>query len=186
MLYAALDYASLPAAARRRVDRWVLVFSALWGAVHLDDTIPPTDCPATSASPGSDRWQPLWRKPLAAGIPDAAGLTRDPRPQVGTYAKMWTPDARARRAQTVVARVLQERPDGSRAVVSHHNKATKGRLVRALALQRKTPRTAEALADLIESLDVVAELQPGIPGQPVEARHRGRRPVTVSRGVVSR
>jgi hypothetical protein len=66
----------------------------------------------------------------------------------------------------VVARVLQERPDGSRTVVSHHNKATKGRLVRALACQTRTPRTVEDLATLIESLGVTTELHERRPGKP--------------------
>ncbi len=78
---------------------------------------------------------------------------------------MWVPDAELA-DRTVVARVLQERPDGSRAVVSHHNKATKGRLVRALASQESTPRTVEALAALIESQGVVTELRVGRPGKP--------------------
>ena len=43
-------------------------------------------------------------------------------------------------------RVLQER-DGRRTVVSHFNKATKGRLVRALMEEGATPRTPERLAD---------------------------------------
>ena len=165
VLYAALDYPTLTAAARRRVDRWVLVFSGLWGAVHLDDAIPAYRLSGDVTLPRLGPVATLWRKPLAAAIPAAAGdgVVLDLRS--GTYAKMWAPDAELA-SRTVVARVLQERPDGSRAVVSHHNKATKGRLVRALASQGKTPRTVEDLAALIESLGVTTELHQGRPGKP--------------------
>ena len=42
--------------------------------------------------------------------------------------------------------VLSERPDGSRAVVSHFNKAHKGRLARALAVTRAEPSDAAGVA----------------------------------------
>ena len=40
VVYDALGYASLGMAAQRRLNSSVLVFSALWGAVHLNDVIP--------------------------------------------------------------------------------------------------------------------------------------------------
>jgi cytoplasmic iron level regulating protein YaaA (DUF328/UPF0246 family) len=43
-------------------------------------------------------------------------------------------------------RVLAERPDGSRAVVSHFNKAHKGRLARVLAGTRAEPTDARGVA----------------------------------------
>lgn len=165
VLFAALDYATLPAATRRRVDRWVLVFSGLWGAVHLDDVIPAYRLSGDVSLPRLGTVASVWRRPLTKVIPEAAdsGVVLDLRS--GTYAKMWTPEP-ALAERTVVARVLQERPDGSRTVVSHHNKATKGRLVRALASGGRTPQTIESLAALIESHGVVAELRAGRPGKP--------------------
>ncbi len=165
VLYAALDYPTLTVAARRRVDQWVLVFSGLWGAVHLNDAISTYRLSGDVTLPRLGSVAAAWRKPLATVIPEAAGdgVVLDLRS--GTYAKMWSPNAELAE-RTVVARVLQERPDGSRAVVSHHNKATKGRLVRALASQEKTPQTVEDLAALIESRGVIAELRAGRPGKP--------------------
>jgi cytoplasmic iron level regulating protein YaaA (DUF328/UPF0246 family) len=46
----------------------------------------------------------------------------------------------------VTVNVLAERADGSRAVVSHFNKAHKGRLARALAVTRAEPAGAAAVA----------------------------------------
>jgi cytoplasmic iron level regulating protein YaaA (DUF328/UPF0246 family) len=165
VLYAALDYSSLPAAARRRADRWILVFSGLWGAVHLHDAIPSYRLSGDVRLPRLGSVANLWRPALAKAIPDAAGSGVILDLRSGTYAKMWTPTDQLAE-QTVVARVMQQRPDGARVVVSHHNKATKGRLVRSLARQTKTPRTIESLAGLIESQGVGVELRRGHPGRP--------------------
>jgi hypothetical protein len=51
-------------------------------------------------------------------------------------------------------------------VVSHHNKATKGRLVRALASGRTNPSTVTDLATTIEQAGFGAELHDGQPGRP--------------------
>lgn len=165
VLYAALDHPSLSAAARRRADSWVLVSSALWGAVHLSDPIPAYRLSGDVSLPRLGPLATLWRKPLAAVLPEVAGdgVVLDLRS--GTYAKMWTPGADLA-PRCVVARVLHERPDGSRGVVSHFNKATKGRLVRALVSQSRTPRSVPALAELIETCGFTTELVEGRPGKP--------------------
>jgi cytoplasmic iron level regulating protein YaaA (DUF328/UPF0246 family) len=165
VLYAALDHPSLPATARRRADRWALVFSGLWGAVHLNDSIPAYRLSGDVVLPRLGSVAALWRPALSAVIPAAAGSGVVLDLRSGTYAKMWAPDPQLAE-RTVVARVLHERADGSRAVVSHHNKATKGLLVRALTLQAKTPRTVESLTALVESLGVGVELSAGRPGKP--------------------
>jgi hypothetical protein len=165
VLFAALDYASLPAVARRRLNRWVLVSSALWGAVRLDDRIPGYRLSGDVALPRLGPVGALWRKPLAAALPPVtgSGVVLDLRS--GTYAKMWMPDDDLA-SRTVVARVLQERQDGSLAVVSHHNKATKGRLIRSMAERGRTPKSPTALAQLIEDLGFTAELHEGAAGKP--------------------
>ena len=56
-------------------------------------------------------------------------------------------------------RVLHEQ-DGRRSVVSHFNKATKGRLVRDLLEDGDLPRTPGALADLLAGLGWHVELGP--------------------------
>jgi hypothetical protein len=53
--------------------------------------------------------------------------------------------------------------DGVRKVVSHFNKATKGRLVRALLEDGRTPRRPAALADLLRDLGWTVEA--GEPGR---------------------
>jgi hypothetical protein len=70
----------------------------------------------------------------------------------------------------VTVRVLQERVPGdpsSRTIVSHFNKATKGRLVRALLETDADPRTPGQLVDVARGLGFGAELgAPASGGRP--------------------
>ena len=60
--------------------------------------------------------------------------------------------------RTAVARVLQEK-GGKRTIVSHHNKATKGRIVRGLLGEPK-PRTVDDLAGALGAAGYRVELAP--------------------------
>jgi hypothetical protein len=51
--------------------------------------------------------------------------------------------------QTVAVRVLHETAPGKRTIVSHFNKATKGRIVADLLKQRSSPKSVEALASAL-------------------------------------
>jgi cytoplasmic iron level regulating protein YaaA (DUF328/UPF0246 family) len=159
VLYDALGITTLDAAARRRAHRTIVVQSALFGALRLTDRIPAYRLSGDVSLPGLGPVTGLWRDPLAAALADAAsrGLVVDLRS--GTYAAMWRPTGDVA-SRTVAMRVLQEMPDGTRKVVSHFNKATKGRLVRQWLVDGADPRTAEDLADACEKAGVVAELGP--------------------------
>ncbi|MFZ0324997.1 MAG: peroxide stress protein YaaA [Actinomycetes bacterium] len=161
VLYEALAYGSLPAAARRRLDRWVVVSSALWGAVRLTDRVPAYRLSADVTLPRLGKVATGWRKPLARVMPAEAGdkVVLDLRS--GPYAAMWTPTGDLAE-QTLVARVLQRRADGSVSVVSHHNKATKGRLVAQLARTGVAPNSPKALAEALSSHGAEVDLaEPG-------------------------
>ena len=165
VLYAALDYPTLSPAARRRVDNSVLVSSALWGSVRLDDQIPAYRLSGEVSLPRLGPVTALWRGPLDTAMAETLGdhVVLDLRS--GVYAKMWAP-GEGEAARTVTGRVLLARPDGARVVVSHHNKATKGRLVRDLAAARAMPRSVEALATAVERAGYVTELREGPRGRP--------------------
>ena len=84
-----------------------------------------------------------------------------------TYAAFWRPD-RDLAPKVATVRVLQQ-VGSRRMVVSHFNKATKGRLVRALLESGATPRTPVALADVIRDLGWKVELgDPGRHGQQLD------------------
>jgi cytoplasmic iron level regulating protein YaaA (DUF328/UPF0246 family) len=158
VLYDALDAATLSAAARRRAATRVLVTSSLFGVVRPTDRIPAYRLSGDTSLPGVGSVAGHWRSALADALPEALGdgLLVDLRS--GTYAAFWKPPKHlARRVATV--RVLQER-DGTRSVVSHFNKATKGRLVRALLEDGANPRTPAALATAWRDLGWTVESGP--------------------------
>ena len=157
VLYEALDLASLDAAARRRAQKTLVVQSALFGALRLSDRIPAYRLSGGVSLPGLGVVSSLWRDPLAIAMPQAAGRGLVVDLRSGTYAAMWKPSGDVA-SRTVAVRVLQERPDGTRAVVSHFNKATKGRLVRHWLENAVDARDAETIADACEAAGVTAEL----------------------------
>ena len=65
----------------------------------------------------------------------------------GNYVKLGPTD-KAIADQVVVPRIMQKMPKGAPKVVSHSNKATKGRLVRTLAQSIKSVTNVEQLAEL--------------------------------------
>lgn len=163
VLYDALDAATLSAAAKRRLGSRVAVTSSLFGLVRPADRIPAYRLSGDASLPGLGPVAARWRDALGPAAEEAvgAGLLVDLRS--GMYAAFWRPPATlARRVATV--RVLHE-SDGKRSVVSHFNKATKGRIVRAVLEDGATPRTPAALADLLRDLGwQVEESAPGPKG----------------------
>lgn len=68
VLYGALDLSRLDAAARRRARRWIVVISALYGAVRLTDRVAPYRLSMATSLPGLPRLATLWREPLDAAL----------------------------------------------------------------------------------------------------------------------
>src|SRR5699024_3271247 len=159
VLYEALDLGSLDAAAKRRATRRVAVVSGLFGLVRAGDRIPVYRLSGDVRLPGLGSVASTWRPELTPVVPDLVGrgLLVDLRSQ--TYSGFFRPDDRlAQRTATV--RVLHEH-DGERKVVSHFNKATKGRIVRALLDSGADPRTPAAFADALRDLGWTVEVAGG-------------------------
>ncbi|MEU4567462.1 peroxide stress protein YaaA [Micromonospora sp. NPDC023956] len=168
VLYEALDLATLPPTALRAARRQVLVASGLWGAVRLTDRIPPYRCPIGVTLPGPGTLSAYWKRVLAPAMESAAagGPVLDLRS--AAYATAWTPRGDLA-ARTVTVRVLHEREvDGvvTRSVVSHFNKATKGRLVRDLLTAGARPRDADDLVTALRDLKYTVLEEPTAPGRP--------------------
>ena len=162
VLYDALGFATLSPAARRRATRRVATTSALFGLVRPDDRIPAYRLSGDTALPGLGPVAGVWRTCLGEAITEAAGSGLLVDLRSGTYAAFWRPAVeRSRRVATV--RVLHESA-GRRTVVSHFNKATKGRIVRALLEEGATPRTPAALASVLQDLGWSVELGEAGPG----------------------
>lgn len=165
VLYEALGLRTLGPAAARRANRDVLVTSALWGLVRPADRIPAYRLGGGVTLPGAGGIAAFWRLSLRAMLPSLVGNQLLVDLRSGTYAAFWRPSG-ALAAQTASVRVLHEHA-GVRTVVSHHNKATKGRLVRAVLEDGRRVRTPEGFADLLGDLGYRVELaKPERAGQP--------------------
>ena len=143
VLYQHLDLATLSAAALARGREHVLVASALWGVVALDDAIPAyrlsmgARLPALRA-PGLAAW---WRPRLTAVLPDEPGaLVVDLRS--GSYAAAWRPKAAT--SVEVKASTADGRP------ISHMAKAVRGTVARRLLQARRPPRAPADVAALAD------------------------------------
>ncbi|MFF3345528.1 peroxide stress protein YaaA [Streptomyces sp. NPDC002779] len=159
VLYDALDLASLDTAAKKRAARSVLVFSGLWGAVRVTDKIPSYRCSMGVKLPGLGALSSHWRTAMAAALPDAAGdgLVLDLRS--AAYAAAWKPTGEIA-GRTASVRVLHA---PTRKVVSHFNKATKGRIVRSLLTSGTKPGGP---AELVEALrDLGYEVEATVPSK---------------------
>ncbi|MDI1290580.1 MAG: peroxide stress protein YaaA [bacterium] len=160
VLFDALDYATLSAPARRRAQARVAISSGLWGLVRLTDRIPGYRLSGSVALPGLGTLASAWREPVASEIAASTGIIIDLRSS--TYASLG-PIPKEAAARAVVVRVLQER-DGVRTIVSHMNKATKGRILRASLESDSTIRNASDLLDGLRDWGFVAEAVHRRPG----------------------
>ncbi len=164
VLYEALGLATLPPGASELAARSLVICSGLWGALRLSDPIPRYRLSIGVRLPSLGALAGCWRPAMAAAVgqlvdQDTAedGLVLDLRS--APYAAAWRP-AGALAERVVAIRVLAERMvDGERkrSVVSHHNKAAKGRLLRDLLTAEAQPRSAKELRDTLSDLGHVTE-----------------------------
>ncbi|MGV4987037.1 peroxide stress protein YaaA [Streptomyces sp. NRAIS4] len=162
VLYDALGLATLDTAAKKRAARSLLVFSGLWGAVRVTDRIPSYRCSMGVKLPGLGALAAHWRAPMAEVLPEVAGdgLVLDLRSSA--YATAWKPKGEVT-GRTATVRVLHA---PTRKVVSHFNKATKGRIVRSLLSAGAAPKDPAELIEVLRELGYVVEAEaPGRAGR---------------------
>lgn len=140
VLYDALDVGSLRGVSAARARARLAVGSALFGLLRADDPIPAYRLSAGSKLPGQPTLAARWRPVLEPVLAEAAAgeLVVDLRS--GSYAAL------GRLPGAVNVDVLSENSAGKRTVVSHFNKAHKGRLARALVSSRSEPDDAAKVA----------------------------------------
>ena len=168
VLYDALELSTLSPEARARAESWLLVFSGLWGAVRIGDRIPPYRCSGGVKLPPLGALGTYWRPLTAEVLPGLAGegLVLDLRS--AAYAALWRPVGEVA-GRTATVRVLHEREVGGvlkRSVVSHFNKATKGRLVRDLLEAGVEPGSPAELAEALRDLKHTVEATAPAAGKP--------------------
>lgn len=161
VLFDALGLADFPPQARQRAARRLLIFSGLWGVLRPDDAIPAYRCPAGTVLPGLDGARStglgtFWGRRLADHMPALVGDEFILDLRSGPYQAMWRPHGRH-----VAVRVLHEKTvDGRavRSVVSHFNKAVKGRLAADLLCDEGEPTSAAELVDALRDLKYRVEV----------------------------
>ena len=163
VLYDALDLASLDRAAKARAARRLVVVSALFGALRSNDRVPSYRLSMDVALPGVGKLATAWRETLDGPLTVAAGRGLVVDLRSSTYAAAWRPTGDLT-GRTVAVHVLREAPDGSRSVVSHMAKHTRGLVARSLLQSGVDPRTPEALADALRN-EFRVELDDARPGR---------------------
>lgn len=131
VLYGELDWASLPAAARRLGEQRVRTVSGLWGLVAPADPLPPYRLKMSASLPETGRLASWWWPRLAAALgPLVEGaVVWDLLPNEHAAAVDW---GSLEPAQRVTVRFLDEQGR----TVSHWNKLLKGSLVRWVLTER--------------------------------------------------
>lgn len=152
VLYQRLDLPGLPAAARRRAAKRVLIASALWGFVRPGDKIPYYRLPPSAKLDGVGPLVAWWRDSLRSALPDEPGeVIVDMRS--GAYVTAWKP----KRAQLLAVRAFRDE-GGERKAVSHMAKAIRGEVARALLLSQSEPGTPEQVATVSRDAGFKVEL----------------------------
>ncbi len=142
VLYDALDIESLRGTALSRAHARLAIGSALFGLVRADDPIPAYRLSASSKLPGKGTLAARWRPALEPVLADIASQQLVVDMRSGSYAAL------GRVPGAVDVDVVAEHADGHRTVVSHFNKAHKGRLARALVSSRAEPDSAAKVATI--------------------------------------
>ncbi len=145
VLYDALDLASLDTAARRRANRWLVVVSALHGAVRPTDRITAYRLSMGVTLPGTGPLAQRWRGALDGPLTEAAGHGAVVDCRSAAYAAAWRP------GRDLAARWVQVRVPGA----SHMAKHTRGLVARHLCVAGVATRTVPAVAEVVgEAFDV--------------------------------
>ncbi|WP_377643124.1 YaaA family protein [Oryzobacter terrae] len=156
VLYDALDLASLDTAARRRANRWLVVVSALHGAVRPTDRITAYRLSMGVSLPGVGPLAGAWRPALDAVLPEAVGRGVVVDCRSAAYAAAWRP------GRDLAHRWVQVRVPGA----SHMAKHTRGLVARHLCVAGVAPRSVPALADVVAGAFEVDLHEPERTGAP--------------------
>ncbi len=149
VLYDALDLGSLGAGARRAASRWIVVQSALFGALRLTDKVPPYRLSMAVNLPGIGPLAAAWRAPLSEAMPALAGSGVVVDARSSTYAAAWTPQGE------LADRWVQIKVPGA----THMAKHTRGLVTRHLAQHGRSASSPRELAGIVAD-GFAAELTP--------------------------
>lgn len=156
VLYDALDLASLSPAAKRRASRWVVVVSALYGAIRLGDAVAPYRLAMGVDLPGIGPLAKSWRPLLGAVLPAAVGRGCIVDCRSAAYVSAWTPGPELSERWAAVT------VPGA----SHMAKHTRGLVARHLLEAGADPRSVPAVAEVLSERFEVRTTPPIRSGKP--------------------
>lgn len=156
VLYEAFGLRSMDLTARRRANRWIVVVSALYGALRLTDKIPPYRLSMGANLGELGPLAALWRGPLAAVLPTAAGRGVIVDCRSSPYTAAWVPQG------DLAARWVQIRVPGA----THLAKHTRGLVARHLCEAGPDARTVTALNKVVAQRFDTTLTRPLRPGKP--------------------
>jgi hypothetical protein len=164
VLYDAIGIATLSPVAKAKFEKENFVVSALFGLISASNVIPAYRLSGDTVVPKIGTLTKFWSTAITDALSMSQEFIIDLRS--GNYVKLGvTPAAIA--DQVVVPRILQRMLKGPPKVVSHSNKASKGRIVRALAESKKSISNVDELANIVATVSRdVAVIKPtkiGIP-----------------------
>jgi cytoplasmic iron level regulating protein YaaA (DUF328/UPF0246 family) len=162
VLYEAMNFSALTRLAKDWIGKRVFISSALFGMVSALDKIPAYRLSGDVTLPKLGSLKKYWLSQMPSILDKyfADYLVLDLRS--GIYADMWKPSQETLE-NFVVGKIVQKQKQNGKTVyktVSHHNKATKGKLVAALAAAKANPKTPEELAKIVNKLGFEAHLEP--------------------------
>jgi uncharacterized protein len=139
VLFDALDLPSMDSATRRRANRWLVIISALYGALRPADRIPPYRLSMAVNLGDLGPLASAWRAPLAAVLPIAAGRGVIVDCRSSTYAAAWVPQG------DLATRWVRIRVPGA----THLAKHTRGLVARHLCEVGANAGTAQELHQIV-------------------------------------
>ncbi|MCW2888711.1 MAG: hypothetical protein JWL58_5573 [Streptosporangiaceae bacterium] len=157
VLYDNLALGALDGEASERAAASILIFSGLWGALRLEDRVPPYRLAMAVNLLPLGGLAAVWRPALSRHLRAQADGRLIVDMRSAPYAAAWRPDG-----PTVAVRVVRERIAGGvveRSVVSHMAKATRGVIARDLIVSGAEPRSPSQLAKVLSDLGHVVEME---------------------------
>ena len=155
VLFEALGAPTLSSRERARLNRMVVIASGLFGLLRPDDRIPAYRLSGGATLPSIGPLTGVWRESVSMTLAGISGVILDLRSS--EYVNLGPIPASAA-PRSLSCRVLLEK-GGKRSVVSHHNKSTKGRLVRSLITSGANPRSVNACVAALTDLGFRCELR---------------------------
>lgn len=156
VLYDALDLPGLESAALRRARRWIVIQSALFGALRLADKVPAYRLSMGTNLPGIGPLAAYWRSELGTPMTELAGDGVVVDCRSSTYAAAWMPSG------ATGQRWVRIHVPGA----THNAKHTRGLVTRWLAQSGASPRTPAALRDVVGDAFTVDLREPQRTGTP--------------------